>query len=457
MISVVSAKPKSSIVVYTDRKTLALRFSTKYNPIFEQLDGKPIKKQKCIGLGKLSADDPKNWHEAERIAREIEADLSHKDWLKQFDPTLAKYGIGEAKYAKGLAEILQLPTAQLQWTVGKLWEEYLAWKEGQLEPTTFQITFQGTFTNALKGLKWDNKAREYSDTGKGIWNLPLTADIVEKALALELGKDSKPRLFLALNEAYNWALKLGRVTNTKNPFFELHKRVNKDTQQKDQLQQEADPVWCEWWEFEEDEESEGDYRAFTKEERDIIIKAFYDSKSKAKRNAAPLIEFLFLTGCRHGEAFALRWKDINFERGYICFSKSYSGQLRHTGRTKTGEIRMFKLYPALRELLQHHKPEDAQPHDLVFKMANGGAFSTVMLSKHWKHNTGSNIGLVTQLADEGKIRHYLKPYATRHTFMTLQAQAGVDLLLLATICGESVEMIHKHYLGINQEAQVINI
>ena len=117
---------KASLVVYSDRDTLAIRLSTKYNPIFEQLDGKPIKKQKCMGLGKLLADDPKNWKEAQRIALEIEADLAGKDWLKLFDPTFAKYGIGDTQYAKGLADILQLPTAIPQWTVGKLLEDYLA-------------------------------------------------------------------------------------------------------------------------------------------------------------------------------------------------------------------------------------------------------------------------------------------------------------------------------------------
>ncbi|MGE5657327.1 MAG: tyrosine-type recombinase/integrase [Actinomycetota bacterium] len=458
-------KHKASVVVYVDKGSLALRFSSKYNPIFEQLDGKPVKKQKCMGLGKLSADDPKNWKEAERIALEIEADLSHKDWVKLFDPTFAKYGLGEAKYVQKLAEVLQLPTATPQWTVGKLWEDYLTYKEGQLEPSTFQIHFQGTYTNALKGLKWSKKTRDYIDTGKGIWELPLTADIGEKALKIELNENSKIRFLLALNEAYNCALNLGHITVTKNPFHELHKKVGEDTKQKYQPKQDSDGVWREWYEFEdEDEEENKDCRAFSKEERDIIIKAFYESKNKAKRQMAPLVHFLFLTGCRHGEAFALRWKDVNFERGYIRFSKSYNGMIKHTGRTKNGDIRWFKLYPALIELLQRHKPEDAQPHDLVFKKENGSSYSSDAIGNHWCFNyceaKGVKYkypGLVTKLVDEGKIKQYLKPYATRHTFITLQAQAGTDLVLLATICGNSVEIIYKHYLGVNQDAQVTDI
>ncbi len=43
--------PQCGIRVYKDGNSLALRFPVKYNPIFEQLDGKPIAKQKCLGLG----------------------------------------------------------------------------------------------------------------------------------------------------------------------------------------------------------------------------------------------------------------------------------------------------------------------------------------------------------------------------------------------------------------------
>ncbi|MDJ0649591.1 MAG: hypothetical protein QNJ60_12880 [Xenococcaceae cyanobacterium MO_188.B19] len=36
-------------------------------------------------------------------------------------------------------------------------------------------------------------------------------------------------------------------------------------------------------------------------------------------------------------------------------------------------------------------------------------------------------GVVTRLVQDGEISQYLKPSATRHTFITIQAHAGVDL------------------------------
>lgn len=65
---------------------------------------------------------------------------------------------------------------------------------------------------------------------------------------------------------------------------------------------------------------EEDYRAFSLQERDIIINAFRQSDKESERRIAALVEFLFLTGCRLGEAFALKWSDIKPD--WIVFDES---------------------------------------------------------------------------------------------------------------------------------------
>ena len=55
--------------------------------------------------------------------------------------------------------MLQFPTAQVQMTVGEKWEDYLVWKEPQLQPTTFKAAFLGTYTNPLNGREWDVKTK----------------------------------------------------------------------------------------------------------------------------------------------------------------------------------------------------------------------------------------------------------------------------------------------------------
>ena len=88
MIPVRNTAPQCGIKVYRDKGCLALRFPVKYNPIFEQLDGKIPKKQKCLRL--MFKDTPSDGKRITGIAIDIEKDLEHKDWLKLFDATLGK-------------------------------------------------------------------------------------------------------------------------------------------------------------------------------------------------------------------------------------------------------------------------------------------------------------------------------------------------------------------------------
>jgi integrase len=53
------------------------------------------------------------------------------------------------------------------------------------------------------------------------------------------------------------------------------------------------------------------------------------------------------------------------------------------------------------------------------------------------------------LVAEGKIRQYLKPYATRATWITLQIEAGIPIKNIAKAAGNSPEVIQKHYESIH--------
>lgn len=288
----------------------------------------------------------------------------------------------------------------------------------------------------------------------------------EDILRLTGNKAAKEATLSALKEAFARLQLLNKTKLAVNPFVVvLGATENKTDMYKSTVN--VNGKTQEWWEIEDTEANadERDRRAFTKDERDIIIKAFYESDKANARQAAPLIEFLFLTGCRSGEAFALRWQDIGLERGYIRFSKSYNAPLKNIQVTKTGEIRLFKIYPKLNDLLLRIKPADAQPTDLVFKQLNGNLFYSAALSKLWLGQTtsgyGDNVryypGVVSQLAKTGAISCYLPPYNTSHTFITLMAHSGANLLLLAACCGNSVDVIQRHYLGVDTTVALPNI
>jgi integrase len=461
------------VKVFADREQLVLRFPIRHNPLWEMLDGKAPVPCKKLALTKHgfhnNAEDKKR---ASQIAIAMEADLDHPEWLKLFDPTLAKYGIGSAKYAQ-LGQVLQLPSTKQpepEMTVGAMWEDYLTWKQSQIEASTFKIYYLGTYLNALKGLKWDNKTKKFSDTGNGVWDKPLSAKIGENLLLIELSPNNKSGLFSALNEAFLHTQGQGKVKLAVNPFSNL-KQDKPDTRDKYKSVVMSDGEVWKWWQVRDaksEDALESDKRAFTAQERDIIIKAFYESENENERQIAPLIEFLFLTGCRPGEAFALVWDNVKFDNGFIWFNKSYSSKIKDVKVTKNNGIRQFYLYPRLTALLERIKPDDVKSKDLVFKQENGRTYSTGYHGNLWLGRTRSvndiayhYPGVVTRLIEAGKLTQYLAPYHARHTFITLTAWANKEnpnaLVLLAACCENSIEVILKHYMDVDHTTRLVTV
>ncbi len=229
----------------------------------------------------------------------------------------------------------------------------------------------------------------------------------------------------------------------------------------------------EWHEMSDEKDLENDRRAFTKEERDIIVKAFYESEKLSDRAYAPLIEFYFLTGCRTAEALPLTWKDIDFERNVIRFNKSLGVTTRKLKDTKTGEARLFYFSETsrLKELLLGLKSENSS--NLVFPSDDGKYRHQSAIGKKWLGfknsqtlSDGTKVvytypGIVTQLVEDGKLSGYLSLYHTRHTYITLTAWANKEnnnaLLHIATACGNSVDVILRHYLGVSEETKIVEV
>ena len=463
MTQVKSASPKPLVSVYAEKGVLAFRFSSKYNPLFEILDGKAPTKQRTMGLG--LRESPENWKLAQSAALRIERDLSDSEnWQILFDPTFVKYGLAVKYTSAALKLAAPIPEVEPEMTVGAMWEEYLIWKRPQLEPTTYRTSFLSVYTNALKGLVWNKKTHTATDSKNGVWDLPLCSSVTDLIKAHPICVTSKKKLFSALSEAFTRLQSQGKTKLAQNPFVLENKIENKTDKYKSTV--DANGTIRLWYELEDTETNpeERDRRAFTKVERDIIIKAFYESDKQSVSSAAPLVEFLFLTGCRSGEAFALTWNNIKFDHNQIVIYKSYASSIKGIKHTKNSDTRLFLIYPKLRDLLLRIKPVDAKPNDLVFTKLNGKSWDTGAVAQSWCMQKAKNgnityhyPGVVTQLATDGLIDSYLPFYNCRHTFITLMARAGTDLLLLATACGNSVEVIQRHYLGVDTEASFPDI
>jgi len=383
------------------------------------------KRQFFKGLGRKDTAQNRDW--AERIAARIQADIDHPNCATLFDPTLGKY------FDVKINNIVLHPVISALPKLKDVWLEFVEYKRksGLISETTYRTRYNRTFANWLKPYLDETLSYE------------LAEKILFELLKSGINKANLKKLIAALKEACNRALNKGNIN--QNFFADLGGNI-KVAKKSRQLSDEED------------------YRAFSVQERDIIIEAFKQSDKKAEKKIADLVEFLFLTGCRLGEAFALKWIDIKPD--WIVFDESYSSETGITKSTKTDTIRIFRLkgYTRINQLLTRLKDKPYKSSDYVFTTLNGKQYDRFKLSALWlgldKSKNGVKYyypGVIARLVAEGKISQYLKPSATRHSFITIQAHTGTDLKLLADSVGNSVDIIYNHYLGVNKDATIANI
>lgn len=127
------------------------------------------------------------------------------------------------------------------------------------------------------------------------------------------------------------------------------------------------------------------------------------------QDGADLIELLSYSGMRLGEATALRWRDVDFERGAFVVTGGEVG-------TKNNEARSIPLFPAMRSFLERlkkkHKP---QPNDLISKI---GTAKKALASACKK-------------AELPNFTHH----ALRHYFVSNAIEAGIDFKVIASWVG----------------------
>lgn len=211
-------------------------------------------------------------------------------------------------------------------------------------------------------------------------------------------------------------------------------------------------------------------QAHSEEYRDKIIAAFHNRKRRKDHQckldyAAYLIEFLFLTGCRHGEAFALIWKDIEYGKNKqgllevkINIDESYDGKMKLTKNTKTRKHRKVPATSRVIEILEILKPEHPDPNLLVFRNYQDNHFNSDNLGALWApalENPDKKIkdhSVIGKMIRDGEMDYYMDSYSTRRTFVSLQINKGVPPNTVAKWVGDNPETILKHYARPDDEA-----
>ncbi|MDX2272126.1 MAG: tyrosine-type recombinase/integrase [Cyanobacteriota bacterium] len=153
------------------------------------------------------------------------------------------------------------------------------------------------------------------------------------------------------------------------------------------------------------------------------------------------VKFLLLTGCRTGEAVALSWEQIDFDRREIQFDRSLwrgdAGEVR-VKTTKTEEERVFPMNPTLVALLKDRQPEKLDCKALVFPAPKGGFIdSHNFVNRCWRACLNA-AGIEWQ-------PHLTTQYKTRHTVISHALEAGVDPTTMAEMAGHRVETLYDFY------------
>ncbi|MEH2266175.1 tyrosine-type recombinase/integrase [Nostoc sp.] len=351
-------------------------------------------------------DTPQNRRKAQMVVLQIESDVE----AERLDGSLEKYRIalGIFKNQQRLQIIPKSPTLK------QLWGKYCEFKENQVSATSYIQDFLGRYARAIEDLP----TKEIS-----------SAIAIRDYLLKNYPPYTCKRLLTQFSACCKWAVKSKLITS--NPFEGLAGDIKVKRWDTDKI----DP--------------------FTSLEREAIIYAFETHALYSGYTA--FVRFLFLTGCRIGEAIALQWGHINHQCTEIYFCESHNRYGRKG--TKTGVSRKFPCNSSLQHLLLSIRPNVCHKGALVFPSPNANKEISVnsFTSVVWRGGMNRGYyypGIVTRLVETGLVSRYRPPYNCRHTFITECLERKISVSRIGRWVGNSAETILKHYAGVMGENSV---
>jgi integrase len=337
---------------------------------------------------------------AEIKAAEIEKDILYE----RFDPSdLSKY-----RTQTQAQQVTPVTPSEESVSLVMLWDKYMDFKRPSLSPSTIANDFVRV-RNCLSGLP-----KQSVDDAVGIRDW----------LVANKSANATKRLLTQLSACCSWAVKSKMID--RNPFLGMASDVK----------------------LPKSEMEDTDINPFSTQERDQIVMAFQGDRYYSRY--APLIEFLFMTGCRPSEAVALQWKHVTEDFSTLRFEQavviSEHGLVCKKG-LKTQKKRSFPVNAKLGALLRSIKPKDANGETRIFPSPEGLWIDVHNLTNRaWKS--------ILQKLDDVE---YRKLYQTRHTFITLALETPIkladgrvkmlDAKDVAALVGNSPKMIYEHYAG----------
>ena len=143
------------------------------------------------------------------------------------------------------------------------------------------------------------------------------------------------------------------------------------------------------------------------------------------------LHIAFTTGLRTGELIALKWEDIDLERNIIFVRRAIvRGEVSTGGATKNHD-RIAVIPEYLADMLEGYDSKS----EWLFPTRKGEPFKEGgSLTRMYFKPLLERIGV-----------KYKTLYATRHTFVSLLRNSGVNKDLVAELAGHSSQISDKHY------------
>jgi integrase len=415
-----------TVKVGVDKNSLRLQFPS---AVSQKIWG-VRQKYKSLGL----SDTLENRLIADRLANDAQLDIA----FDRLDPTLKKYSAFALEESSRKAK-------QIQPKIPELLNLYTQYIEVVIKPRVRKSTFITTYSGqCLRLIKVCPDANIITDSVK-----------IFEAIKQKTTPYLTRKMLDILYNLLEWCKRKKIVeVNALNPYKAYKKDVPGRGKQKK-------PKHIIELGLDEDD----DFRGYSPQEAEHIIQAF-SQRGRTPDLYKNLATFMFLTGCRPSEATGLRWKDISNDFAAITFQQTFSCISKEIDKLKTArhgkEKRKFPCGMRLQKLLKemHENQGNPQPESLVFRQKETGKpVSWVAFWRCWVGYNDSKSGkhcdgVVEALIKEEKVSVYLKPYASRHSFITWQLSKGMTPANVAKLVGNSPEIIYKHYVSAEKDPQL---
>ena len=152
-----------------------------------------------------------------------------------------------------------------------------------------------------------------------------------------------------------------------------------------------------------------------------------------------LLCFLALTtGIRHGEARALKWKDIIDNKNMIQITKSVKKD-NTLGPTKNGKPRVVFLINRVRPILDfiYNQTDYKSPENFIFTLSGNKPF--------WTNHTYKYLNKALKSVEINKNTRKIDVHSFRHTNVTIIRKHGLDEGTLQRLIGHNVKSITDIY------------